>query len=95
MWIIPVSCIMCVCIMLFDVIKVLIGSGSVLFIREYIYLETLKSCISFSLSNFSSLKNGFVCSLYLAPVIILIAFFCLTNNVLIYELWVDSHKVIP
>ena len=86
--------VLCVCIMLFDVIKVLIGSGSVLFIREYIYLETLKSCISFSLSNFNYLNNGVVCSLYLAPVMILIAFFCLTNNVLIYELWVDPHKVI-
>ena len=49
--------VLCACIMLFDVIKVLIGSGSVLFIREYIYLETLKSCISFSLSNFNSLNE--------------------------------------
>ena len=67
--------VLCVCIMLFDVIKVLIGSGSVLFIREYIYLETLKSCISFILSNFNSLNNGVVCSLYLAPVMILLLSF--------------------
>ena len=36
--------VLCVCIILFDLIKVLIiGPGSVLLIREYIYFETLKS----------------------------------------------------
>ena len=63
------------------VIRLISGVGRVPFCRLNMYFATCILYKSCSLINLRFLNKSFVCSLYLAPEIMRIAFFCIMNIV--------------